>query len=172
MQPDIQALQAAINALQAQRALLGDAVVDAAVAPLKARIDLLSRAAQQLRLVSVLFLDITGSTSLTQHLDPEDVHEVMDGALSRFASLVKNKAGACCSSPATACWPPLAATARAKTMPNAPCAPAWPCWKPAATKAAVYRRVLGIPVLMCAWACTPAWCCWVAAWTKTAASAA
>ena len=93
MQPDIQALQAAINALQAQRALLGDAVVDAAVAPLKARIDLLSRAAQQLRLVSVLFLDITGSTSLTQHLDPEDVHEVMDGALSRFASLVEEHGG-------------------------------------------------------------------------------
>jgi len=93
MQPDIQALQAAIDALQAQRGLLGDAVVDAALAPLQARIEILGRTAQQLRLVSVLFLDVTGSTSLTQHLDPEDVHEVMDGALARFAALVDEQGG-------------------------------------------------------------------------------
>jgi class 3 adenylate cyclase/tetratricopeptide (TPR) repeat protein len=43
---------------------------------------------QQRRLVSVLFLDIVGSTALSSVLDPEDVSEVMDGALARFAAVV------------------------------------------------------------------------------------
>lgn len=93
MAADVQALQAAIDALHAQRRQLGDAVVDAALAPLKSRIESLRRASQQLRLVSVLFLDVTGSTALTQQLDPEDVHEVMDGALARFATVVQAQGG-------------------------------------------------------------------------------
>ena len=84
-----QTLEAAIAALQAQRAALGDAVVDAALAPLIAQRTAQRRGAQQLRLVSVLFLDSVSSTALTQGLDAEDVHEVIDGALARFAAVVQ-----------------------------------------------------------------------------------
>ena len=80
-------LEATIAALEAQRALLGDAVVDAALAPL--RRELAAHAAraeppahQQLKQVSVLFLDVVGSTALGQQLDPEEINAVMDGALA------------------------------------------------------------------------------------------
>jgi class 3 adenylate cyclase/tetratricopeptide (TPR) repeat protein len=43
--------------------------------------------------VSVLFLDVTGSTKLAQRLDPEEVHEVMDGALARFSAVVRAHGG-------------------------------------------------------------------------------
>ena len=69
---------AAIAALENQRSLLGDAVVDMAVAPLKAKLAALRGAAvsaaepaepaQTLKQVTILFLDVVGSTTLAQHL--------------------------------------------------------------------------------------------------------
>jgi class 3 adenylate cyclase/predicted ATPase len=50
-------------------------------------------AAPQRRQVSVLFLDVVGSTDLTRRLDPEDVSEVMDGALRSFAAVVERLDG-------------------------------------------------------------------------------
>ncbi|MEO8061017.1 MAG: adenylate/guanylate cyclase domain-containing protein [Burkholderiales bacterium] len=47
----------------------------------------------QRRQVSVLFLDIVGSTALIGQLDPEDVSEVMDGALRRFSEVVQARGG-------------------------------------------------------------------------------
>lgn len=94
---DAAALRQAIAGLEAQRAALGDAVVDAALQPLRAQLQRLDGAAAadepRLRLVSVLFLDVVGSTSLSQHLDPEDVSEVMDGLLMRCTELVERHGG-------------------------------------------------------------------------------
>ena len=87
-------LQTAIAALEAQRALLGDAVVDAALGPMREQLARLSGPAvepapeQALKQVAVLFLDVVGSTALSQHLDPEDIHAVMDGALARCTEVV------------------------------------------------------------------------------------
>ena len=86
-------LSITIAALEAQRALLGDAVVDTAVAPLRARLATLEAPEQALRQVSVLFADIVGSTLLSQHLDPEEVHAAMDGALQAFTAAVQAHAG-------------------------------------------------------------------------------
>ncbi|MBC7485100.1 MAG: AAA family ATPase [Rhizobacter sp.] len=83
----------AIAALEAQRALLGDAVVDAALAPLRRQLAALQAAAPQRRLVTVLFLDVVGSTALSSTLDPEDVHDIMDSALQRFSDLVLQRGG-------------------------------------------------------------------------------
>jgi len=90
-----QQIEAGIAALQAQRAVLGDAVVEAAVAPLRARLRELhspsgARAGsrQTLRHVSVLFLDVVGSTSLASVIDPEDVHELMDSTLAACTEVV------------------------------------------------------------------------------------
>jgi class 3 adenylate cyclase/tetratricopeptide (TPR) repeat protein len=98
-----QALQAAIAALESQRALLGDAVVDVAVAGLRAQAAQAADAAigagaapapaQALRLVSILFLDVVGSTALGQRLDPEEIHAVMDGAMARFTGVVQAHGG-------------------------------------------------------------------------------
>ena len=99
MSPE-QQLQAGIAALEAQRALLGDAVVDAALAGLRAKLTALAspppasaEPAQSLRQVSILFLDVVGSTTLGQRLDPEAISAVLDGALSRGTAIVQAQRG-------------------------------------------------------------------------------
>ena len=107
-------LHATIAALEAQRGLLGDAIVDTALGPLKTQLAALAAPApapsvaasataaapassvspvQSLRLVTILFLDVVGSTALSQRLDPEEVHAVMDGALQACTVLVHQQAG-------------------------------------------------------------------------------
>ncbi|MCU7369637.1 AAA family ATPase [Paucibacter sp. O1-1] len=95
MSPEHEQLRSAIQALEAQRGLLGDAVVDMAVAPLKAQLAARlepvppAEAAQTLRQVSILFLDVVGSTTLSHRLDPEAISAVMDDALARGTVIVE-----------------------------------------------------------------------------------
>ena len=90
-------LAATIAALEGQRATLGDLVVDMAVAPLRSELAALQarepHTDQQLKQVSVLFVDVVGSTAIGQHLQPEDIHAVMDGALERFTAVVQAHRG-------------------------------------------------------------------------------
>jgi len=108
-------LQTTIAALEAQRALLGDAVVDTAVGPLRAQLAALAAktsaetaaetaveqaaeppavaAEQTLRQLTILFLDVVGSTALSQKLDPEETHAVMDDALLRCTAHVRTHGG-------------------------------------------------------------------------------
>ena len=88
-------LEAAIAGLQAQRSALGDAVVDAGVAALRAKIEALRTRAigPVLRQVSVLFADVVGSTALSRRLEPEDVQQLMDGALAAFTVSVEAHRG-------------------------------------------------------------------------------
>ena len=95
-----QQLEAAIQGLEANRGVLGDALLEAAIAPLRARLAALVAAvpapatsAQTLRQVTILFLDVVGSTAFSQHLDPEDIHAVMDDALARCTAIVKAHGG-------------------------------------------------------------------------------
>lgn len=107
--PQEAAIAAAIAALEARRDLLGSGVVDTALRALReqqAQRDAQresSREAmreapaaageQQLRQVSVLFADVVDSTAFSQRLDPEEVHQVMDGALARLSALVRAHEG-------------------------------------------------------------------------------
>ena len=91
-------LEAGIDALEAQRAVLGDAVVDAAIGGLRSKLAAVqarsaSESAQTLRQVSILFLDAVGSTALGTHLDPEEISAVMDGLLSRATVIVEAHRG-------------------------------------------------------------------------------
>jgi class 3 adenylate cyclase len=95
----LHALEQTITALQAQRALLGDELIDAALGPLQLRLAegwlaaLPSEPERRLRQVSVLFLDIVGSTHLIQHLEPEEVQQVIDGVLTAFSGIVAQHGG-------------------------------------------------------------------------------
>jgi len=89
----IAALTRGIAALEAQRALLGDAAVDAALTPLRKQLAEHQAAVPRRRLVSVLFLDVVGSTAMSQTLDPEDVHDIMDSALQAFSARVVTLGG-------------------------------------------------------------------------------
>jgi class 3 adenylate cyclase/tetratricopeptide (TPR) repeat protein len=90
-------IAATIAALEAQRALLGDAVVDSALEPLRRELAALRSPEpapqQQLKQVSVLFVDVVGSTAMGQELEPEDIHALMDGALERFTAIVRSHHG-------------------------------------------------------------------------------
>ena len=100
MPSELQQLEVGIQALEARRALLGDGLVDMAVAPIKAKPAALQAPpasdvapAQTLRQVSILYLDVVGSTTLAQRLDLEEVSAMMDGALSRGITLVQAHRG-------------------------------------------------------------------------------
>jgi class 3 adenylate cyclase/tetratricopeptide (TPR) repeat protein len=92
MSPEVQRLHEGIAALEGQRGQLGDEVVDAAVRGLKERLAALRESAdepaQALRQVTILFLDVVGSTTLGQHLDPEAIAAVMDSMLARGDAIV------------------------------------------------------------------------------------
>lgn len=91
-----QQLESAIAALQAQRGTLGDELVDAALAPLRERLGALGEAlaaGQTRRQVTILFLDVVGSTALAQRIDAEDMHAAIDGLLADCTAVVEKHAG-------------------------------------------------------------------------------
>ena len=100
MSSEQQQLEAGIQTLEGQRALLGDAVVDAMQAAARAQLAVLgdlgatpAAADQALKQVSILFLDVVGSTNLSQRLDPEEISAVMDDALQRGTAIVAARQG-------------------------------------------------------------------------------
>jgi len=97
MTDSVTQLETAVAALEAQRGLLGEAVVETALGPLREKLAGLKAAAkageQQLKAVTVLFMDVVGSTSLAEQLDPEDIHAVMDGALEKLSAIVQAHRG-------------------------------------------------------------------------------
>jgi len=92
---DLEALERAMAALEAQRGVLGDDVVDTALAPLhERRARLLSEGrGEQRRLVTVVFADLVGFTDMSGFLDPEDTREVMDAYFARWRSAIEAHQG-------------------------------------------------------------------------------
>jgi class 3 adenylate cyclase/tetratricopeptide (TPR) repeat protein len=96
LQAQIQSLRRSMEGLEAQRDVLGDSVVNPALAALRQQLAMLEQQAQlqatpfeERRLVTILFVDIVGSTSLAEKLDPEEwrqvvsqVHKSLGGAIS------------------------------------------------------------------------------------------
>ena len=104
MASETQQLSAAIEALQAQRGLLCDAVDDAALGPMQTRLALLlaqqpaaaeapCAAAQPLRLMSIVFVDMVGSTQLAARLDAETMLELFSNALAGLSQVVQAHGG-------------------------------------------------------------------------------
>jgi len=75
----------------------GDRVVDTALAPLREQLARLQSTLdlpdQQLKLVTVLFTDVVGSTRIGTELDPEDTLAIMDTALQRFGKVIEQHGG-------------------------------------------------------------------------------
>ncbi len=96
LQGQIEKLQASIRGLEAQRGALGEAVVGPALAALRqqlAELEGRQPATQRRRLVTVLFLDIANSTLMSQGLEPEEIREIMGGALKRLSAPVDAQGG-------------------------------------------------------------------------------
>ncbi len=83
---DLESVERAIVALEAQRDLLGSAVVDTALTPLREnRAALIARRmAEQRKLVTVLFADVVDFTVLSRALDPEDTRTTINAYFRRW----------------------------------------------------------------------------------------
>ena len=92
---DLAAVERAIAALEAQRALLGDDVVETALAPLRERHSQLvsGQFGEQRRLVTVLFADLVDFTVLSRRLDPEDTRAVVDACFARWQDAIDGHGG-------------------------------------------------------------------------------
>jgi class 3 adenylate cyclase/tetratricopeptide (TPR) repeat protein len=92
---ELAALEQAIAALEGQRGVLGDAVVDTAVAPLVEKRDrlLASSVGEQRKLVTVLFADLVDSTPMAGRLDPEDLSQVMSRYFAAVRAAIEAEAG-------------------------------------------------------------------------------
>ncbi len=91
-QAQIEQLEQTMATLELQRALLGDAVVENALAALRQQIATLrtqigAPSNEERRIVTILFADIVGSTSLAEKLDPEDWRQIV-AAVHTMAGLV------------------------------------------------------------------------------------
>jgi class 3 adenylate cyclase/predicted ATPase len=92
---EISELQHAIETLETQRSLLGDAVVNAALAPMRDRLRHLQAqtATEQRRLVTILFADLVDFTMLTRRLDAEDVREIVNAYFTRWTAAIERHGG-------------------------------------------------------------------------------
>jgi class 3 adenylate cyclase/tetratricopeptide (TPR) repeat protein len=94
---EITNLKKAIAAMEAQRATLGEEVVEAGLASMRMKIAELEKRStapeQERKLVTILFADVVGSTRLSQHLEPDHILEIMDSGLKRLASPVEAYGG-------------------------------------------------------------------------------
>jgi len=90
-------LKNAIRALDGQRALLGDPVVEASITAMQNQLaeleGKLAPVEQQRKLATLLFTDIVDHTTLIQHLDPEDNLHIIDRALVLMAAPVEAHGG-------------------------------------------------------------------------------
>jgi predicted ATPase/class 3 adenylate cyclase len=90
-------LEQAITALEAQRALLGDAIVNAALAPMREKLASLiaqqTPTEQQRKQVTVLFADVSGFTAMSETMDPEEVSTTMNALWLRLDAAITSHNG-------------------------------------------------------------------------------
>jgi class 3 adenylate cyclase len=92
---DRAALDEAIAALEAQRAVLGDTIVDTALRPLLERRAAIEKGSsfEQRKLVTILFSDLVDFTVLSQALDPEDVRAIVNRYFRRWSDHIEALGG-------------------------------------------------------------------------------
>ena len=90
-------LKNAISTLESQRESLGEAVVEASLSALRKQLAELEgepdQPDQHKKLVSLMFVDVVESTKMGQHLEPDEILEIMDGGLQRLAIPIEQHGG-------------------------------------------------------------------------------
>jgi class 3 adenylate cyclase/tetratricopeptide (TPR) repeat protein len=94
--PTVEDLERSIAALEAQRELLGDAVVPA-LAALRSQLGAISAdvagTEDQRKHITVLFADVKGFTNMSEDMDPEDVAEVMNSLWAEIDRVITGNGG-------------------------------------------------------------------------------
>ncbi|MBP6827375.1 MAG: AAA family ATPase, partial [Saprospiraceae bacterium] len=93
-------IESAIQALESQRALLGDAAVEAALGALRLQLAGLNQPLEQelrltgeRKLVTVMFADISGFTTLSEKHDPEEIRALMNACFDHLVPVAQEYAG-------------------------------------------------------------------------------
>src|SRR3954454_8958312 len=92
-------LASAIASLEAQRGTLGDSVVEPAVAALRQNLAQLESAslgsdtAEERKIVTILFADVSGFTALSEQKDPEEVRSLINGCFEHLVPVVQKFGG-------------------------------------------------------------------------------
>ena len=89
-------LEEAIAVQESLRGTVDDAIIDATIATLREKLAVIEASPvpdQQRKLISLLFTDIAGSTTIVRDMDPEDNMELMDGALKKMGKAVEEHGG-------------------------------------------------------------------------------
>ncbi len=90
-------LEQAIAAIESQRAILGDAVVNAALAPMREKLAALSTqqpaVEQQRKQVTVLFADVSGFTAMSETMDHEEISATMNALWARLDAAITGHGG-------------------------------------------------------------------------------
>ena len=88
---EISKLEQAISALEENRPLLGDAVVDSALTPLRERAVMLRSAGdmeQHRKIATVLFADLPGLAAFTERVDAEDLRDTVNALWERLDAVI------------------------------------------------------------------------------------
>lgn len=100
LQEQIEKLHASISGLEEQRGVLGDAIVDPALAALRQQLTSLEEQAsvqvapmEERCLVTILFMDMVGSTSMAEKLDPEEWRQVVEKFHTTLGGAITNHHG-------------------------------------------------------------------------------
>ncbi len=90
-------LERAIAALEGQRTILSDSVVDAALASMREKLAALQGqpppTGRQRKQVTVLFADLSNFTALAETLDAEEITEMLNGIWARLDELIEAHGG-------------------------------------------------------------------------------
>jgi len=94
-------LEQAIAELEAQRAVLGNAIVEAALGPMRRQLAELEHAEHkpalafegERKLVTMMFADFSGFTALAEKLDPETVRELVNACFDRLVPVIEKYEG-------------------------------------------------------------------------------
>ncbi len=96
---EIDQLEQAIAAIEAHRQTLGDAVVDAALGPMREKLAALQENGHKLgevtqrKQVTILFADVSGFTNMVEKIDHEEASGVMNTLWSRLDKAIINHGG-------------------------------------------------------------------------------
>lgn len=97
MNEQLGSLKAAIAGLEAQRAILGSAMVDAALGPLLTQLAALEKkppeSGQQRKQATVLFADMSGFTAMSETMDAEELAALMNTFWDRIDKVIEANGG-------------------------------------------------------------------------------
>jgi len=86
-------LEQAIAQLEAQRATLGDGVVDVSIAALHEKLAALEQTPEQRKQATILFADVSGYTAMVETMDAEEVSEMMNALWQRMDAAIVEHGG-------------------------------------------------------------------------------